>query len=41
MNSMLRQDLQVYNLQEAPVLDKEVNGMLMSYPCNTILDSTG
>jgi tRNA pseudouridine38-40 synthase len=41
MNSMLRQDLQVYNLQEAPVLDKEVNGILRIYPWNAMLDSTG
>jgi tRNA pseudouridine38-40 synthase len=41
MNRMLRQDLQVYNLQEAPLVIKKVNGVVGSYPWHAIYDATG
>lgn len=41
MNKMLRQDVRVYNLQEAPVVTKELNGELLEIPWNAIHDTTG
>lgn len=41
MNRMLRQDVRVYNLQEAPMLTKELNGELFQIPWNAIHDTTG
>ena len=41
MNRMLRQDLQVYNLQEAPLVTKKVNGIVGPFPWHAIYDATG
>ncbi|KAI2500378.1 tRNA pseudouridine synthase [Fragilaria crotonensis] len=41
MNRMLRHDLQVYNLQIAPLVNKTVKGVVGEYPWHATYDATG
>ena len=41
MNRMLRHDLQLYNLQPAPLVNKTVKGVLGHYPWHATYDATG